>query len=121
VKLYKIDEIKVDETAFLYKTDWHVMSAYDQDTENIEWHVWNCMNYIVLLSEDRVPNWNVPPKLVIDTDTWNEYELLSLYQELLAPAVQAGYTADAGLLTRIKKALRPRRYVARRRGFGGMP
>ena len=121
MKLYKIDEIKVDETAFLYRNDWHVMSAYDQDTENIEWHVQNCMNYIIVLSEDRLPNWTVPPKLVIDTGSWNEYELLSLYQELLAPAVQAGYTADAGVLTRVKKALRPRRYVARRRGRHGMP
>ena len=114
MKVYKIDEIKVDETAYLYKTDWHVMSAYDQDTENIEWHVRNCMTYIVVLSEDRVPNWQVPPSLELDIEEWNEYELLSLYQELLAAAVQAGYSADAGMVTRIKKALRPRRYVARR-------
>ncbi len=116
MRFHKLDEIKIDETAFAYKTDWHIMSSYDQDTENIEWHVYNCMNYIILLSEDRNPGWLVPPNLEIVTEEWNEYELLSLYQELLAPAVQAGYTADAGMLTRIKKALRPRRYVAGRRG-----
>ena len=115
MRLYKIDEVKVDEKAFAYKTDWHVMSCYDQDTENITWHVQNCMEYIIVLSEDRSPIWRVPPSLEIDTEEWNEYELLSLYQELLAPAVQAGYMADAGMVTRIKKALRPRRYRAGQR------
>ena len=115
MRFFKVDSIKVDETAFAYKTDWHVMSCYDQDNENITWHVTNCMNYIVLLSEDRVPQWYVPGKLAIDAEQWNEYELLSLYQELLAPAVQAGYMADAGMVTRIKKALRPRRYRAGQR------
>ena len=115
MRVYNIDNIKVDETAFYYKSDWHAMSCYDQDTENITWHVTNCMNYIIIISEDRVPNWNVPPGFEIDPEAWNEYELLTLYQELLAPAVQAGYMADAGMVTRIKKALRPRRYVAGRR------
>ena len=117
MRVYNIDNIKVDEVAFCYKGDWHAMSCYDQDTENITWHVTNCMNYIIIISEDRVPNWNVPPGLEIDPEEWNEYELLSLYQELLAPAVQAGYMADAGMVTRIKKALRPRRYVAGRRAL----
>ena len=115
MKLYNIDEIKVDETAFLYRHDWHAMSCYDQDAENITWHVQNCMNYIIMLSEDVMPSWQVPSMLKINVDDWNEYELLSLYQELLAPAVQAGYMADAGVVTRIKKALRPRRYRAGQR------
>ena len=115
MKLYTIDDTKVDEMAFLYRSDWHAMSCYDNDAENITWHVQNCMTYIVMLSEDQTPSWQVPDLLRIKTDDWNEYELLSLYQELLAPAVQAGYMADAGMVTRIKKALRPRRYVAGRR------
>lgn len=115
MKLYTIDDIKIDEMAFLYRSDWHAMSCYDNDAENITWHVQNCMTYIVMLSEDQTPSWQVPDLLKIDVDDWNEYELLSLYQELLAPAVQAGYMADAGMVTRIKKALRPRRYVAGRR------
>ena len=120
MRFYKIDNVKVDETAYAYKTDWHIMSCYDRDTENITWHVTNCMNYIIVLSEDRKPGWYVPHKLALDVDDWNEYELLSLYQELLAPAVQAGYMADAGMVTRIKKALRPRRYRAGRRSYPGM-
>ena len=115
MKSYSIDQDKIEAMSLVYKSDWHVMSCYDNDRENITWHVLNCMNYIVVLSEDRVPNWAVPPGLEMDTEEWNEYELLSLYQELLAAAVQAGYSADAGMVTRIKKALRPRRYVARRR------
>ena len=115
MRFYKVDNIKVDEMAYAYKSDWHVMSCYDQDNENIVWHVTNCMNYIIVVSEDRKPAYQVRDSLELDPEEWNEYELLSLYQELLAPAVQAGYMADAGMVTRIKKALRPRRYVAGRR------
>tara|TARA_B100000212_G_C27198224_1_gene457580 strand:+ start:61 stop:420 length:360 start_codon:yes stop_codon:yes gene_type:complete len=112
---YSVDSEKVEFVALLYKSDWHRMSTYDQDTENITWHVTNCMNYIILLSEDVEPTWQAPPDLKLVPDEWNEYELLSLYQDLLAPAIQAGYMADAGMVTRIKKALRPRRYRAGRR------
>ena len=73
------------------------------------------MNYIIMISEDRKPSLQVRESLELDPEEWNEYELLSLYQELLAPAVQAGYMADAGVVTRIKKALRPRRYRAGQR------
>ena len=118
---YAIDQEKVELAALLYKSDWHRLSTYDQDTENITWHVTNCMNYVILLSEDQTPAYIPPPDLRLDADDWNEYELLSLYQELLPVAVQAGYMADAGVVTRIKKALRPRRYRAGRRSYPGMP
>ena len=94
--------------SFIYRTDWHRMAAYDTDRENIEWHVSNCMNYIILRSEEVEPNWVCPPDMNIDPEDWNELELLALYQDLIEPAVQAGYCADAGMVTRIKKAFSAR-------------
>ena len=116
MKQNMIDTEKVDLASLLYKSDWHRMSTYDQDTENIMWHVYNCMNYIVMLSEDVIPKWCAPPDLSLDPEDWNEMELLSLYKELLPAAVQAGYLADAGVATRIKKHLNPRRRYVRYNG-----
>lgn len=108
-----IDREKVDFTALLYKGDWHKMACYDNDTDNIIWHITNCMNYIIMLSEEQVPSWQAPPDLELMTGDWSELELLSLYQELLGPALQAGYTPDSGMVTRVKKALSPRRRYVR--------
>lgn len=97
-----MDIEKVEIVSYMYKQDWHRMSLYDQDRDNIEWHVANCMNYIVMRSEDVLTQWNAPPDLELD-ESWTEEELLALYHELLEPANQAGYKTDQGVMTRIRK------------------
>ena len=110
-----IDRDKVDFAALLYKGDWHKMACYDNDTDNIIWHMTNCMNYIIMLSEDCLPTWHCPPDLELLDGDWNEHELLALYKELLPTAVQRGYEEDAGMATRVKAALSPRRIYVRKK------
>lgn len=110
-----IDREKIEFTVMLYEGDWHSMSAYDNDNENITWHIENCMKYITLLSEDVVPQWNAPPDLELLSGDWNEAELLTLYSTLLPAAVKRGYVTDAGMAARIKRALTPRRIRVRRK------
>lgn len=101
-----MDIEKVEIVAYIYKQDWHRMSCYNNDADNITWHVENCMNYIIMKSEEQQTQWQCPPDLELD-ESWTESELLSLYQELLDVAVKAGYYADAGMVTRIRKAFAP--------------
>ncbi len=107
-----IDQEKVDIMALLYKADWEKMTCYDNDTENVEWHVSNCMTYITQKSEGVEPLYKPTPHLKI-TDDWNERELLSLYRELAVEANKRGVRPDRGMVTRIKRALSPRRVVYR--------
>jgi len=97
-----MDIEKVEIVAYMYKQDWHRMSMHDQDRDNIEWHVENCMNYIIMSSEGVTTQWNAPPDLELD-ESWSEEELLALYYELLEPANQAGYKTDKGVMTRVHK------------------
>ena len=101
-----MDVEKVEIVAYIYKQDWHRMSCYNNDIDNVAWHVDNCMNYIIMRSEDLESQWRSPPDLELDNG-WTETELLSLYQELLPPAVAAGYIADAGMATRVRRAFAP--------------
>lgn len=101
-----MDIEKVEIVAYIYKQDWHRMSCYNNDVDNVTWHIDNCMNYIIMRSEDLKSQWRSPPDLELDED-WTENELLSLYQELLGPAVAAGYVADAGMVTRVRRAFAP--------------
>ena len=101
-----LDIEKVEIVAYIYKQDWHRMSYYNNDADNITWHVENCMNYIIMKSEDQPTPWQCPPDLELD-ESWSEAELLSLYQELLDTAVKAGYYADAGMVTRVRKQFAP--------------
>tara|TARA_B100001094_G_scaffold44694_1_gene39507 strand:+ start:4629 stop:4985 length:357 start_codon:yes stop_codon:yes gene_type:complete len=114
-KAKSIDREKVDFTALLYKGDWYKMSCYDNDTDNIIWHINNCMNYIIMLSEEQLPSWQAPPDLELMTGDWSELELLALYQELLPKACVSGYIADAGVVNRVKKAFAPRRIYVRKK------
>lgn len=109
-----VDTEKVDIAIALYGADWYKMAAYDQDDDDVSWHVENCMNYIITLSEDRVPVWNAPASLVLASANWSEIELLLLYQALLGEAAYNGYTPDPGMMTRINKTLAPRRRRASR-------
>lgn len=102
-----VDREKVNYTTMLYGSDWYRMAAYDQDDDDITWHVENCMNYIITLSEDRVPSWCAPSSLALVNADWSELELLLLYQELLEEAIHIGYTPDTGMMTRINKAFAP--------------
>lgn len=102
-----VDREKVNYTTMLYGSDWYRMAAYDQDDGDITWHVENCMNYIIMLSEDRIPSWRAPMTLVLVSADWSELELLMLYRELLEEAAHIGYTPDAGMMTRINKAFSP--------------
>lgn len=101
-----MDMEKVEIVGYIYKQDWHKMGLYDQDRDNIEWHVDNCMTYIIVRSEDRESQWRCPPDLELDED-WTESELLALYQDLLDAAEQAGYKADPGMMTRVRRAFSP--------------
>lgn len=101
-----MDIEKVEIVSYIYKEDWHRMSCYSNDADNIIWHIENCMNYIILRSENVEPQWNCPPDLILD-DSWTESELLSLYKELLEAAEQGGYKPDAGMITRVRKRFAP--------------
>ena len=103
-----MDMEKVEIVSYIYKQDWHKMGLYDQDRSNIEWHVDNCMTYIIMRSEDVESNWRCPPDLELD-ESWTEEELLALYAELTEAAGQAGYKEDPGMATRIRKAFAPTR------------
>lgn len=113
MKKEPVDKEKISLTSDAYKDDWWKMSQYDQDYENVTWHVENCMNYIIIMSEDRIPNYSAPPHLALDVNTWNESELLTLYASILPTAAQAGYVADAGMAVRIKAFLKSRRRYVR--------
>ena len=101
-----MDVEKVEIVSYIYKQDWHRMSCYSNDRDNITWHITNCMNYIILKSEDVECKWTCPPDLELD-EGWTESELLSLYQELMEAAEQGGYNPDPGMVTRIRKRFAP--------------
>lgn len=107
-----IDQEKVDIMAMLYRADWNKMTSYDNDAENVEWHVSNCMTYIIQHSEGIKPAYRPTAHLCI-TEDWNERELLSLYRELAVEANRHGVRPDKGMVTRVKRALSPRRIVYR--------
>ncbi len=102
-----MDVEKVEIVSYIYKQDWHRMSCYSNDRDNITWHIRNCMSYIILRSEDVEPNWACPPDLELDED-WTESELLSLYQDLMEAAEQGGYKPDPGMVTRIRRHFAPK-------------
>lgn len=109
----KVDEEKVDIARMYWIDDWDKMSAFDTDIENVEWHVTNCMTYLIQLSEEVVPLYMPPPNIRLE-GSWNEREMLTLYRDLLEAAERRGYEPDAGMITRIRKALPPKRVRVRR-------
>jgi hypothetical protein len=108
-----VDKEKISETSESYKDNWWKMSQYDQDYENVIWHIENCMNYIIIMSEGMQPTYAAPPQLSLSAANWNESELLTLYASILPTAAQAGYVADAGMAVRIKAFLKSRRRYVR--------
>ena len=110
----KVDEDKVDIARMFWEDNWVKMAGYDTDTENVEWHVTNCMTYLIQLSEDVVPLYKPSPDVALTGD-WNEYEYLLLYRDLLQEADRWGYKPDPGVLVRVKAAFPPKRVRVRRR------
>ncbi len=109
----EVDDKKVEIGILLYVDNWDTMSAFDQDPEAVSWHVTNCMTYITQLSEGIKPLYLPPPDLILHDD-WNEAELLTLYRDIVIPAVKRGYEPDPGMVTRIKQILKPARIKMRR-------
>ena len=110
----KVDEDKVDIARMFWEDDWARMAAYDTDAENVEWHVTNCMTYLIQLSEDVVPLYKPAPNIELAGD-WNEHEQLLLYRDLLPEAERWGYRPDPGVIVRIKQVFPPKRVRVRRR------
>ena len=111
MKDYDVEKVQI--LAMFYEDNWQRLETYDGDRENIEWHVHNCMTYIVQRSEDVESIWMVPPELEIEPG-WTEKEILALYRELSQPALRRGYEPDPGIITRIKQVLPPKRVRVRR-------
>lgn len=82
--------------------NWEFLEDFDPYTTDISWHVYNMMSAIILLSEDQKVPWKLPSYIVIDD--LEESELLSLYELLLASALRYGYSADKGILHRIRNS-----------------
>jgi len=109
-----VDRKKISHIAETYIKNWSRMAAYDQDDGDITWHVENCMNYIITLSEDNIPTWLAPSSLALVNAAWNEHELVLLYKSLVEAAVALGYTTDTGMMSRVKSVtLQRRRRVPR--------